>query len=284
MPSVTKVRYNTPSQPRQIRLDCTTKCNARCISCHRFLSKRSGEMPLDLIDQILADVSKWKKPLEEICPINYGEFFMREDWFLILSKITRKLPYAQITLATNGALVDEGVVQQLCKIPTFRIINFSINAYFDETYERFTGLPASTLPKIRKAIAMFRILRPDVRLKVSMVFDAKYQTDLERDYFINYWVGWAEPWVIPPASAGRRDKKPIHPVQIPCRSIFTDFVIGYDGKLSSCCFDSGFQIDLGGYSGDIQNDWHNEKMTELRRLHLEGRRAEIDLCKVCTFG
>jgi len=248
------------------------------------MSNRSGEMPIDLIERLLHDVRRWQKPLEEICPVNYGEFFLRKDWFEILSMITQKLPNTEITLATNGFLVDEDTVMKLCKIPTFSVINFSVNAYFDETYEMFTGLPADNIKRMRKAVAMFRVLRPDIRLKVSMVFGAEYQTDLERDYFISFWHGWAEPWVIPPASAGRKVKKPYQPVKIPCRSIFSDFVVGYDGKLSTCCFDSNFHLDLGEYTGNLQQDWHNEKLTELRRLHNSHQREEVDLCKGCTFG
>lgn len=285
MPSITEVKYPTPQYPRQVRLDSVTACNGQCLCCHRHLSNRKGEMPMGLIVQILKDISKWEKPLEEIVPVNYGEFFLRKDWFQILTTIAQSLPYTEITLATNGFLVTQDVVVKLCKIPTFRVINFSINAFYDETYEMFMGLPANTIPQMRKAVAMFRLLRPDIRLKVSMIFDPEYQTDLERDYFINYWIGWAEPWIIPPASAGRPEKKPYRPVKIPCRSIFSDFVVGYDGKLSSCCFDAGFNAyELGYYSGNILKDWHNPQMTEFRNLHNQGRRTEIDLCKQCTFS
>ena len=285
MPSVRDIKYITPSQPRQIRLDSTSRCQAYCISCHRHMGNRKGEMSMSMIDKILTDVSKWEKPLEEICPVNYGEFFLRKDWFAILAKIAYKLPYTEITLASNGMLLDEAAVTLLCKIPTFKVINFSINAYYDETYSMFMGLPIEDLERIKKAIALLKILRPDIRRKVSMVFSPEYQTDLERDLFINFWYQWAEPWVIPPASAGRRGGlKPHQPVLIPCRSLFSDFVVGFDGKLSSCCFDSQFSISLGSYSGDIKADWNNEELTELRRKHNDGERTEYALCKSCTFS
>ena len=285
MASVRDVKYITPLYPRQIRLDTTLLCQAWCLTCHRHGGNRKGEMSFDLIDQILDDVSEWEQPLEEICPVNYGEFFMREEWFLILNKIAHKLPYTMITLASNGMLLDEKAVALLCKIPTFKVINFSINAYYDETYSMFMGLPTDNLVRIKKAITLLRILRPDIRRKVSMVFSPEYQTDLERDLFQNFWYQWAEPWVIPPASAGRRGGlKPYQPVLIPCRSLFSDIVIGYDGKLSSCCFDSNFSLSLGSYSGDIRADWNNEELTELRRKHNEGERTKYDICRQCTFS
>jgi len=250
-------------------------------------------MPSELIEQILNDVSRWHKPLEEIVPVNYGEFFLRKDWFDIMRLISRKLPNTEITLATNGALVGQETVMKLCQIPQVRVINFSVDAYYDETYERFSGLPKETIPKIRQAMAQIKILRPDIRLKVSMVFDPVYQTDLERDLFEWYWQGavtWnpmlrkPDVWVIAAASAGRPDKKPVHPVALPCRSIFDAIVIGYDGKISSCCFDAGFVIDLGYYKGNLLGSWHGPELTELRKTHNEHRRGEIELCRKCTFA
>jgi len=249
-------------------------------------------MPFDLIKQVINDVARWEKPLDEIVPVNYGEFFLRKDWFDILTLIAQKLPATEITLATNGALVSESVVFKLCSIPNFRVINFSVNGYFAETYEKFMGLKADTIKGIRKAIAQFKVLRPDIRLKASMVFDPMYQSDLERDFFEQYWAGavsWnpmlnkPDVWAIAAASCGRGTPIKI-PRVLPCRSIFSDFVIGYDGKLSSCCFDAGMVLDLGNYSGDTRKDWDNGKLTDLRRLHNENRREEIPLCRDCSFA
>ena len=284
MSSIKEVKYNTPSQPRQLRIDSVSKCNASCLSCHRLLSKRKGEMPFELILQILDDVSKWKKPLTEIVPVNYGEIFLRSDWYEILCLIAQTLPFTQIVLPTNGSFLNTESVTKICHIPTVRIINLSVNAYFDETYEAFTGLKAETIPNIRKAVAQFRILRPDITLWASLIFDPAYITDLEKDEFIRYWMGWAIPQILPAASAGRPDKVPIIKTLIPCRSIFSDIVIGYDGKISSCCWDASFNLELGHYQGNLLDNWHGKELTELRRFHNAGQRQQIPLCSRCTFS
>ena len=103
MARYTDITYQTLPQPRQVRIDSTTFCNASCLSCHRFLTKRKGEMPIELIRQILDDVSKWHQPLREIVPVNYGELFLRDDWYSILYMMAQKLPYTQIVIPTNGS-------------------------------------------------------------------------------------------------------------------------------------------------------------------------------------
>lgn len=239
---------------------------------------------MPMIDRILDDISRWNERLIEIVPVNYGEFFMRQDWYTILLHITQKLPATQIVIPTNGSFFTDETIRRLCFIPTVKIINFSVNAYFDETYETFTGLSSTNIQRIRKGIAEIRILRPDIFLVTSMVFDPEYQTDLERDEFIIYWSQWAKVEIIPAASAGRAGKKPYNPVKIPCRSIFSDIVIGYDGKISSCCWDANFHLDLGFYNGNLLDNWRGKELTNLRQLHNEGKRTEVDLCRACTFS
>jgi hypothetical protein len=222
--------------------------------------------------------------LTELVPVNYGEFFLYDKWFWLLNQVALILPKTNIVIPTNGSKVDDEVVDKLCKIPNISVINFSLNALLDSTYTNFMGFDPKVLNTIKAAMMRLRARRPDITLWASMVFDPRYQTDLERDMFVKYWKPLAEPQIIHAASAGRDDNQPLHPVTLPCRSLFSDFVIGYDGKLSSCCFDAAFSMDLGYYSGNVLKDWKNPKLEELRRLHNEGRRSEVDLCKVCTFA
>ena len=280
----TQVKYDTPPQPRQIRLDTTTVCNAECYSCHRYYTKRQGEMPFKLIEQIVEDVSHWNPPLEEIIPVNYGEFFLRKDWFDILNLISESLPRTQIVTPTNGVALTTEKILELVTIPNVKVINFSINAFFDDTYENFTGITANQLHKIPEKIQLIKTERPDMDIRISMVFDPIYQTDLERDYFKSYWSQLGSVWILPAASNGRNGKQPINPVIVPCRSLFSDFVIGYDGKLSSCCFDAGFNLDLGYYSGDLKKDWMSKEFIELRKIHNNHQRETIPMCRECTFG
>lgn len=278
----TDITYETPAQPRQLRLDTETRCNATCLSCHRFLSNRKGEMSFELIGEILDDVSRWPEPLTEIIPVNYGEFFMRPDWLAILKVIAHKLPKTQIVIPTNGLLLDDAKIDALCTIPTVKLINFSINAFFEETYEAFMGCKAD-FERLEQSMKLIKVMRPDITLWASMVSDPEFSTDLERDKFIQRWNPFAHPQILPAASAGR-GKQIWNAVELPCRSIFSDMVIGFDRKISSCCFDAGFTLDLGYYDGDLLRNWWSKEMVSFREVHNEHRREEIALCKNCTFA
>ena len=177
MSSQCDITYPILRQPKQLRIDSIAKCNAKCLSCHRFLTKRKGEMPSELIIQILKDVSRWDTPLEEIVPVNYGELFLRKDWEWLLNTIAQYLPKTMIVLPTNSSFFDTETIRALCQIPTVRIINFSVNAYFKETYEAFMGLKSEVMERLPSTISQIKALRPDIFLLASMVFDPQYQTD-----------------------------------------------------------------------------------------------------------
>jgi hypothetical protein len=242
-------------------------------------------MPQNMILAILNDVSRWQESLTEIIPVNYGELMLRNDWYWILDQIQQKLPNTQIVLPTNGYMMTEENVNKLCTISTLKLINFSINAFFEETYKAFTGFNPDNLCKIESAIKRIKVIRPDITIWASMVFDPMYQTDKERDMFKDYWKDKVNAVQIMGASSALRpDKTAQIKNVIPCRSIFSDMVIGYDGKLSSCCFDPSFTLDLGYYTNDAKKDWLNEGMTKLREIHNSHRRLEIPICRRCTSG
>jgi radical SAM protein with 4Fe4S-binding SPASM domain len=241
-------------------------------------------MDIELIKKIVEDISHWQTPLTEIVPVNYGEFFAHSHWAMILKMIEKKLPQTQITIPTNGLFFDFALIRTLCDISTVKILNFSINAFFEDTYRNFMGFNPNNIENIEKSIRQIHAWRPDIRLAVSMVFDPEYQTDLERDKFIEYWKDKAVVSIMPAASCGRPSKKVLNPVKTPCRSLFSDLVVGYDGKLSSCCFDPNFSIYLGEYSGNLLKDWNNEQLTWLRKIHNEHKRDGIKICANCTFA
>ncbi len=278
------LQFKTPEQPRQVRLDSTTTCNAKCPTCHRFLSDREGKMDKDLLDEVLEDISKWKEPLEEIIPVNYGEFFTLPDWYEVLKLISFKLPDTHITIPTNGSLLDKEKAKALCSIPSLYLVNFSINAFLPDVYEAFMGLPAKTMIQIREVVKVIQSYRPKVTLWASFIHLPCYHTEMEKEMFCNFWksIG-VEPQVLTPASAGLGVRMMV-PSYLPCRSIFSDLVIGYDKRLSSCCFDAGFKIQLSSYTGNIKRDWRNSRLEGLRKLHNDGKRGQIELCAVCTFA
>jgi len=282
------VKYNLAEYPRQIRLDTINICNAKCIPCHYHFQKRShGKMDIDLLMKILSEVNTWDKAPEEVAPVNFGELFLSENWYEILKLIEEKLPQTRIALPTNGSLLNDDTVEKLASIGTLKWLNFSINAFFRETYEAFTELKAETIDKIKEAIVLLHRMRPDITTCASMIFDTNFQTELERDLFIQFWQPLTSIVSINPAAYCNSPlEKPLIPTKTACRSIFDGLTILYDGKVvTGCCFDAGGVLEIG----DVNNQalleiWGGEKLRQLCELHNKGGRGKIELCSRCSFA
>ena len=275
--------FNTPKYPRQLRFDTTTSCNAKCLSCHRFhpSNMRKGHMELEYVEKIMRDVKGWKFPLEEIVPVNYGEFFTYKYWYEFLRLAERLLPQTKVVIPTNGSELD-WQLDKLLLCQNVKLLNFSINGFLGTTYELFMKLPSANINKIRGMIPKIKQQRPDITIWISMVYDPIYQSEAEKDLFVEAWKPFGTPWVLA-ASNCNRSPLSIH-TSLPCRSLFSDMVIGFDGRVSACCFDAGFKLDLGRFTGSVEEAWHNEKLDNLRQLHLAGKRQSCLWCYGCSFA
>lgn len=235
---------------------------------------------------ILDDIKGWGKPLEEIVPVNFGELFLLKNWYEILKLIEEKLPRTHIALPTNGSFLDDETVRRLASVETLKWVNFSINAFFKETYEAFTGLGAETIGKIRGAAETLRLLRPDITTCASMIFSSG-QTELERDMFIKLWQPLVSIVSINPVIYCNSPlKQPPIPVITACRSIFDGLTILHDGRvITGCCFDSNGELNIGdANTQSLLEIWRGDKLMELCEFHNQGKRMEIPLCRSCTFA
>lgn len=72
------------------------------------------------------------------------------------------------------------------------------------------------------------------------------------------------------------EKKP------PCRMIYKTMQIYYDGRTTPCCYDYDCTMEIGNAKKEsIAEMWNGERAQHFRRMHEEGRMAEIPICRNC---
>jgi len=283
------LQYNIPVQPRQVRLELSSACNAKCAVCHRLTMQRTpGHMSFELVKKCIEDIRKFPNVLTEISPSHYGEFLLNPEYKKIMMYISASVPYTRMALATNGSLFNDESVSLLVSLPNLKWVNVSVNAYLPETYKAFTGLEKDNLPRIKDAVMTIKKLRPDITLQVSMVADSSYQSPRERELFIEYWNKLKIQPVIESAQYNNRpNRAPAVPIFLPCRSLFSDLVVLQDGQVISCCFAADPDPDLvvgDALRENLLNIWHSDKFRKIRSLHNAGKRSEIPICSRCTFA
>ena len=286
-----KVTYTTPLVPRQVRLEFGSFCNAKCLTCHGFsplhpMTRAKGHMSRELLEKYLEEIRTWPQQPAELVPSNYSETMASHpNWYEFLEMMARKLPRVPIVFPSNGVLLSDGRLELLCRIRTLALVNFSVNAYTPELWEAFHGLPARHLETVKAAVVRLRQLRPDVTIWISMVRDPSLQSPKEEELFRQYWGQYGTVQINVASYAGWPGKEPPIPVKLPCRSIFSDLVVLWDGRISSCCFDADGDIIFADATKTALLDcWHSAEFNRLRQLHNGGKRDEVALCRSCTFA
>lgn len=67
----------------------------------------------------------------------------------------------------------------------------------------------------------------------------------------------------------------------PCRKVFTDMIVCWDGRLALCNYDWEGRRDIGNVSEmTLQEAWDSQGYEEVRRMHLCGRHGD-GICAQC---
>lgn len=281
------MNYSTPLQPKQVRLELSSFCNAHCVACHGHgqypMTRPKGHMPFSLVEKCVQDIKKFPNILSEIVPTGYGELFLHPQWFKILEYIARELPRVRMVIPTNGTLLKDGVMETLSRVSTLKLIDLSVNAFLPETYRVFHKLPPENLARVEEAAKKIRQLRPDIMLWVSMVRSSQYQSPTEVELFIQHWSRYGK--VMINQAEYCKGPEPITPVILPCKSLFSDMCVSWDGRVTSCCYDADCELVVGDTVKESLLDiWFSKRFSEIRTFHNEGKRAELEICKHCTFS
>lgn len=293
IPLYVQVQHSLPEVPRQVRIETSSWCSMSCKWCHfhgdfKPQTRKKGRMTPDLFNAILDDIASWPSGPEEIVPTNFGEIFMNKDWEWMLQQIATRLPKVRIHIVTTGTLLTPEALERLALVPTLKYVNFSINAFFGETWERIHGVPAKHMLRAVQVVHDFRDRRPDVEVNVSMVHDPELTTEMEKDIFRGYWSRFGSTTVSTVSFAGNPKRVPRVPVTLSCRSVVDGLVIFDNGDVTcGCCFngDNDEQLCIGHFPDESLMDiWKGEKLKKIVDLHNSGRRAELDLCRTCSFA
>ena len=282
-----------PEYPRQVRVELSSLCNSSCVFCHAHgdflpMVRPKERMTIALFNQVLDDLESWPEPVEELVPTAWGELFLNREWAWMLGEISRRLPKTGIQIVTTGSLLVPMTLERLALVPTLKGINFSLNAFYTETWTKVHGLPAKGMQIAVEAVHAFRERRPDVKVNVSMVHQTDLQTELEKDVFESYWKQFGPVTVSNASFAGNPKHLPDPPVVMSCRSLFDGLAVLANGNVGTgCCFWSGDaeELSIGHFPEEtLLSIWRGYRLQQLTNLHNTGRRAEIDLCRRCTFA
>ena len=270
--------------PPEVNIETISICNARCTMCPiDKLTRPKKAMDMDLFKKIVDECLA--AGVKSIKLHNYGEPLLTPNFDQMLEYIRQRSQEIDIQFATNGSLLSDRWARLLIQTKVSRIM-VTIDGARKETYERIRrGL---CYEKVTANVSNLLALKWQMRSKypeVVVEMIESEETKNEIPIFINQWQGTADKVAVTAYStrAGAFSGNEFTTKPRPCFRLWKQMVITSTGQVAACCTDWDCKMVIGDLrTQSLLEVWQGAAINELRRLHLDGRMAEIPLCSKCN--
>ncbi len=283
--------------PPVLSIELTNACNLRCVMCQRFhaTTRSVGSMDFEVFRRIVDELVG--SPSAEVLLTGFGEPMVHKEFDRFLHHAVER-GLTQLFIISNATLLDAEKTDSILSAG-IRSIHFSIDGNSAPTYEsiRLGARFDETLANITHFLAERErrgLTRPSVVLRsIEMP-----QTLPELDGFRRRWQGLLRPsdeiQVQPLSPAG--DAKPtpeaegngtVRGPSMPCTTLWKKLGVNWNGELSFCCapgLRSDLHLGLRFPEVSIAGAWSHQKVNQIRRLHITGRKHLASACEGCARG
>jgi radical SAM protein with 4Fe4S-binding SPASM domain len=287
-------KSRTNSYPAVVGIEPTNNCNLDCVFCPRQeMTRAIGDMNQDLFERIADDI---KGKVEFIWLQDYGEPFLNKRIFEMIR--TAKSRGLRTGVSTNGTVMTEKVIDGIFESGLDYLL-FAFDGATKETYEKVRL--GADFDHVSRNIRAFVAKKLERKAKTFVCIQCicMQQTRAEIKQFIRMWripgvdgIRIRQLTYSGNANGGARhgsngtpdEKFKNDPGRRPCYWLWSNPHIKQDGTVVPCCQDVNGVLALGNMRKNTLGEiWNGPKMQQLRQLHIEGRQAEIPLCKSCNM-
>lgn len=277
--------------PNRITIELTNRCNAACTFCHRQdVSMKIGDMDESLYYKIIDEAA-------EHLPVAVVLFFRGES--LLVDKLVEYIQYAKkkgigpIQLASNGMALTNELADQLIE-SGLDFMSFSLDTMDSKVYKESRRVGELKVA-IDNVVYMGKRCKERRQrgekapeLQVSTIDIDIYRNTQEE--FISFWKQYVDTVRVyyEHDDKGRLVDKNLWESLLadnerkPCRKVFNDFIIYWDGKVALCNYDWDEKNDLGDVSKhSISEIWNSDTFEEIREMHKSGSITDNLMCKEC---
>jgi len=277
--------------PLAIYIEPTNLCNFKCNMCPHSLPdfvKRAGSqqlMLLELYTKVVEDL-RVLGGVKSLKLYHFGEPMMHPD-FGVMAHMAKDVA-ERVETTSNGTLLDRVKAEELIA-SGLDYIRFSIYGVTEQQHIRITGSenPKFFPEKIRENIRMLRNLRDSLGRKTPFIATQMLNhSDAERQEFEAFYAGVSDECIgdkihnldsnfVPMNSLTRNIKKA-------CPYPFYTLVVRASGEVVPCCCAWERSLILGDINTKtLQDIWEGEKLRNLQRDHLSGKRSNYTACASC---
>jgi len=282
--------------PSIIQIEPVFGCNASCIMCVIDLPtvRKKMAMPPELFRKIVDDIAPYRDRITQIDLFGLGEPLIDRHIFERI-RYLKSNGLRGVGISTNADLLDEEKQELLLESGIDTVI-LSIESTKKEVHERirvntvFERVVKNAESLIRKRDSgnhgtrfVFRFISQKMNKgnwnEYKAYWDARIDRqkgDLINSYNAHNWVGEA------PVKVGRRTDDM---EKLECYQVFDRAFILADGTLSMCSCDLHHPfVAIGNVAdADVIDVYNNQRMKDIREIHVSGRKNTIDICRQCNM-
>ena len=270
-----------PPYPKEVRIENTNHCNARCEMCPRErMTRPRGNMDYDLFKSIIDQCAA--HGVKEIHLQGFGEPLLDERIFDRI-KYAKEAGIPDTFMVTNASLLDHDMAEKLVASGLDRL---KISFYGTDTKEYEKTHRGLKYEQVKENIMHLFEIQDRIR-NPRPVVSMKYIGELWKfPVFVWQWGRHAKVTCARLHNyGGGRDYNLVKEDKAKrvCRFLREwVFQVLWDGRVVPCCYDFDGEIILGDLNDNtIAEIWNGEAFRNFRQLHKEFRFDELPLCKKC---
>lgn len=282
--------------PMHLDMDLTNVCNLSCPMCPRTQMLRRGMAQKPKYMKF----ETFKKAIDQsvgrgLYAVNLnasGEPLFNED-LTAMVRYAKQKGVADIMFHTNATRLYRKISEELISSGLNRLI-VSFDSPVKEHYEsirkgaRFEEVADNVNRFIRMRNEMGKAI-PQVRINMVVM---KENFD-EQDMMIDFWksrvdsigfLRYVNFFHMDDEDRSVETEKGVYDSGFICEKLWQRLAITEDGQIKFCHLDDEGRLILGNIENDdIGRVWTGEKMNSYRKIHLNGKIKDIDLCAECGF-
>lgn len=272
--------------PFRVMIENTNTCDARCTFCpHKKMKRSVGTMEHSLFERIINECLSLR--IDYITIYGFGEPLLDPGFF-------KKVRYAKckgikrVTTNTNGYFLNRDKAKEAIESGLDEIY-ISIDAATEETYAKIR--PNLNLKTVEENIKeLVQIRRNKDKSLVLLSYVESIFNKHETRKFLSKWtkivdnvsISQIHNWT---GEIDYGESNISHRKKDPCRLLWNDMVINWDGSVPLCCNDYEGRIILGNMKTDsIQDIWGGKKLEEIRNFHIKREFHKIPICEHCEYN
>ena len=295
-----KIREFCLRKPTQVVLEPTNICNLNCPYClvgrqkelfakygsasHNLMQREQGMMDKQLFLEIVDKLKKFG--ISKVYLHFQGEPFLN-PLTPEFAKILKENKF-EVGIFTNGLAFNDENIAALAEAE-IDLIRFSVDGASEKTYmlNRIGGEFTAVYANMERIVKAHRNKKTRIEWQFLALSNNEHEIETAREMAkrigINFFVKGYRP--TDPALIPKNTLYQARFLKKPCRDIYHQLGIYWNGDVVPCCYDTDGEEVMGNLAkDDLETIWKNAKYKDFRRRvdnALKNHKEEPEICKSC---